>query len=71
MGKLTKAQISTLREMQGYSDKRHGYYFRQATAKSLVAIGLAAVVKGDTRKFPLHYITDAGRAALKDKEEGK
>jgi phosphoribosyl-dephospho-CoA transferase len=65
MRKLTKAQISTLREMQSYSEKRKLYQFRQATAKSLVPLGLVEVVPGDIRKSPFHRITDRGIAFLR------
>ena len=64
--KLTEAQLSTLNEMTRYTV----YPWRQATCKSLVALGLAEPCyewrPGKPLKRPPHRITPAGRAALKE-----
>jgi hypothetical protein len=57
--KLTEAQLATLREMASYST---AYWFRQATCKTLVALGLAEPI--GKRKRPPHRITEAGRQTL-------
>lgn len=64
--KLTEAQLATLREMSSYPN---AYWFRQATCKQLVALGLAepvATAASTMRKRPPHRITEAGRQALKE-----
>ncbi len=61
---LTEAQLSTLREMKMYSPGP--YWFRQATCRSLVALGYAEVL-GQHLKRPAHRITPAGRRALQAK----
>lgn len=65
MSKLTEAQRATLREMKSYYPG--AYRFRQATCRSLVALGYAEPL-GQHLKRPVHRITPAGRAAL---TEGK
>jgi hypothetical protein len=64
MAKLTEAQMATLREMKSYQ----AYFFRQATCRTLVALGLAEpCYEGRSKtqvKRPPHRITDAGSAAL-------
>lgn len=62
MAKLTEAQRSTLREMASYGVMP--YWFRQATCKALVDLGLAEPTRLDIKRPP-HRITPAGRAALK------
>lgn len=59
---LNAAERSTLKEMHSY-----GYYvFRQATAKRLVAMGLARVDPQDIKKVrPGHRITQKGIEALR------
>jgi hypothetical protein len=59
MTPLTEAQLATLREMARYST---AYWFRQATCKTLVELGLAEAI--GSRKRPPHRITQAGRKAL-------
>ncbi len=65
MVKLTEAQRATLREMKSYSPGP--YWFRQATCRSLVALGYAEPTRTDIKRPP-HRITDAGRAALEQEE---
>lgn len=62
--KLTEAQLATLREMSGYPKE---YWFRQATAKSLVFLGLAEPIQPNLKRHP-HRITQAGRDYLKSIE---
>jgi hypothetical protein len=67
--KLTDAQVATLREMANYE----AYFFRQATSRTLVALGLAEpCYEGRSKKQvkrPPHRITDAGRAALAEQKD--
>lgn len=60
MRRLTEAQLSTLREMKSYPGT---YPFRQATCKTLVALGYAEPTRSDVKRPP-HRITPAGRAKL-------
>ncbi|WP_035024467.1 hypothetical protein [Aquamicrobium defluvii] len=62
IAKLTEAQRSTLREMASYGARP--YWFRQATCKALVDLGLAEPTRLDLKRSP-HRITAAGRATLK------
>ena len=66
MVKLTEAQKATLREMKSYAPGP--YWFRQATCRTLVALGYAMPTRADLKRPP-HRITDAGRAALE--QEGR
>lgn len=69
MGKLTKAQVATLKEMRPYN----AYHFRQATCRTLAVLGLAEPCYEGPKKTvvrPPYRITDAGRAAIAS-EEGR